>query len=160
MSESSNMVPLLSAAGYRIEATGEPGTVVVEFPIDAGEGVRTLDEVSMWEQLGMASFLQKHWADNQVSCTVTFDPEKEGPQLKHALDLYQYELKGVSFLPRIELGAYKHMPYEAISKEKYEQLYAQLQPLDLSSDSSVNNDVPDKFCDAAGCSISVKSTDN
>jgi hypothetical protein len=41
----------------------------------------------MWEQLAFAAFLQRHWADNQVSCTVTFDPETEGPQLKHALDL-------------------------------------------------------------------------
>ena len=63
------------------------------FPIDAGEGVRTLNDVSMWEQLSLAAFLQKHWADNQVSCTVTFDPETEGPQLQHALDVYQYQLK-------------------------------------------------------------------
>jgi hypothetical protein len=44
----------------------EDSTVVVEFPIDSGEGVRTLDEVSMWEQLGLAAFLQRYWADNQV----------------------------------------------------------------------------------------------
>jgi ribonucleoside-triphosphate reductase (thioredoxin) len=29
--------------------------------------VRTLDEVTMFEQLLMASFMQRHWADNQVS---------------------------------------------------------------------------------------------
>jgi hypothetical protein len=45
----------------------EDSTVVVEFPVDAGEGVRTLDEVGMWEQLGLAAFLQRHWADNQVT---------------------------------------------------------------------------------------------
>jgi hypothetical protein len=45
----------------------------------------------MWEQLAFAAFLQRHWADNQVSCTVTFDPETEGPQLKHALDLVRKE---------------------------------------------------------------------
>jgi len=39
---------------------------VAEFPIDSGEGVRTLDDVSMWEQLGLAAFLQRFWADNQV----------------------------------------------------------------------------------------------
>ncbi len=46
----------------------------------------------MWEQLAFAAFLQRHWADNQVSCTVTFDPEKEGPQLQHALDLVRQAL--------------------------------------------------------------------
>tara|TARA_R110002050_G_scaffold279443_3_gene426066 strand:+ start:1096 stop:1527 length:432 start_codon:yes stop_codon:yes gene_type:complete len=39
----------------------------------------------MWEQLNLASFLQEHWADNQVSCTVTFDREQEGSQIEHAL---------------------------------------------------------------------------
>lgn len=41
-------------------------TVVVEIPIDVGAGVRTSREVSMWEQLSLAAFLQKYWADNQV----------------------------------------------------------------------------------------------
>ena len=39
---------------------------VVEIPVDAGEGVRTAKELSMWEQLSFAAFLQRHWADNQV----------------------------------------------------------------------------------------------
>jgi len=32
----------------------------------------------------------------QVSCTVTFDPEREGPQLIQALEYYQYQLKGAA----------------------------------------------------------------
>lgn len=68
-------------------AVGDDRTMVVEIPVDAGEGIRTLKDVTMWEQLAFAAFLQRHWADNQVSCTVTFDPEREGPQLKHALDV-------------------------------------------------------------------------
>jgi ribonucleoside-triphosphate reductase (thioredoxin) len=73
----------LEHSGYHVEpALDDPQkTVVVSFPIDAGEGVRTLNDVSMWEQLSMAAFLQKHWADNQVSCTVSiililFSPPK------------------------------------------------------------------------------------
>lgn len=69
-----------------------------------------LPELSVWEQLSLAAFLQKHWADNQVSCTVTFDPDTEREQLKPALELFQYQLKGVSFLPRMKSGAYKQMP--------------------------------------------------
>lgn len=37
---------------------------------------------------------------------MTFDPETEGEHLKHALDYFQYQLKGVSFLPRMEHGAF------------------------------------------------------
>ena len=44
--------------------------------------------------------------DDQVSCTVTFDPLTEGPKLPAALDIFQYQLKGVSFLPQLEQGAF------------------------------------------------------
>ena len=73
----STLVPSLEKAGYKIEPAfgSEETTVVVEIPVDVGEGVRTLDKVSMWEQLSLAALAQRYWADNQVSCTVTFDPE-------------------------------------------------------------------------------------
>jgi len=87
----SDLIPALEAAGYDLEpAQQEKDTVIVTFPVDVGAGVRTQDELSMWEQLSLAAFLQRHWADNQVSCTVTFDPESEGPQLPHALEYFQY----------------------------------------------------------------------
>jgi len=126
----------------------------------------------MWEQLGIAAFLQKYWADNQVSCTVTFDPEKEGDQLRHALDLYQYQLKGVSFLPRVNKkfsssdtsNAYAQMPYESISHEIYISELSKIRPLDLKSyvmsHRVDDNEVPDKFCDAAGCSLEGSDTVN
>ena len=129
------------------------------FPIDAGEGVRTLNDVSMWEQLSLAAFLQKHWADNQVSCTVTFDPETEGPQLQHALDVYQYQLKGISFLPKLPTGAYEQMPYEEMTEEEYVAMSTGLKTLDMAppttggGEEMVNKDVPDKFCDNDSCAI-------
>lgn len=53
----------------RLEPAAEnpEGTVVVEVPVDAGEGVRTARDLSVWEQLSFAAFLQRYWADNQVS---------------------------------------------------------------------------------------------
>ena len=54
--------------------------------------------------------MQSYWADNQVSCTVTFDPEKEGRHIASALDYFQYQLKGISLLPKTDLGANKQMP--------------------------------------------------
>ena len=53
-----------------------------------------------------------------MSCTITFDPETEGPHIARALDIFQYQLKGVSLLPRSPKAAYKQLPYEAISKEE------------------------------------------
>lgn len=152
---SSDLVAPLRAAGYPVEpAVNEKNTLVVEFPVDAGEGVRVLDDVSMWEQLALAAFMQTHWADNQVSATITFDPNTEGPHLKAALDLYQYQLKGVSFLPRLPAGAYPQMPYEKISEEEYRKRLANLKPLNLASTprtSEAPSEAPEKFCDTDKC---------
>jgi len=104
----------------------------------------------------------------QVSCTVTFDPKTEGPQLRHALDLYQYQLKGVSFLPTVDQGAYAQMPYEEMTEEQYFIESRKLKKLvtsatslstpssseaEVSITSSFTQEMPDKFCDAAGCSV-------
>ena len=69
-------------AGYYIEEDKmDASSLVVEFPVTLGPHIRTLNEVTLWEQLQMAAFVQKYWADNQVSCTVTFDPETEGKDI-------------------------------------------------------------------------------
>lgn len=100
------LVPTLKAAGYIVEPANEDpeNKEVISFPVNVGElkesdnhlcklHIRTLDDVSMWEQLALAAFLQKYWADNQVSCTVTFKKEEE-KDLLPAIDVYQYQLKG------------------------------------------------------------------
>lgn len=40
--------------------------------------------------------------------------------------------QGVSFLPRLEAGAYKQMPYEEITADQYEAMVAKLTTLDFS----------------------------
>lgn len=120
LSKNSELVVPLRKAGYPVlEAIGQPDTLVVEIPVDCGMGIRTLQDVSIWEQVSLAAFLQEHWADNQVSCTVTFDPNSEADQLEKVLEFFQYKLKGISFLPALAKGAFPQMPYEAISEEEY-----------------------------------------
>lgn len=150
----SNLLEVMRKNGYHVEddVSNPHTTAVVSFPIDIG-CVRTMGEVSMWEQLELACFLQENWADNQVSCTVTFDPEKEGHLIEHALNYVQYKLKGVSFLPRIKTGAYPQMPYEEITAEKYHEMIHDIEynkrgdvPLSISpsdhvSDLYCNNDI-------------------
>ena len=92
------ILPLMKA-GYPIEPDQlDPNTMVAEIPVSLGK-VRTLKDVTMWEQLQLAALLQRYWADNQVSCTVTVDPS-EFKDLERALEYFQYELKGISFLPK------------------------------------------------------------
>lgn len=153
LSKHSDLIAPLLQAGYTLEpAVGsEESTLVVEIPVKIEENVRTVAEVSMWEQLAMAAFLQKYWADNQVSATITFDPVTEGPQIQHALTYFQYQLKGVSFLPRLAAGAYAQMPYEAITEAEYERRAAVLAPLHFGV--THEQAEQEKYCSNDGCTI-------
>lgn len=150
----SQLLKPLYDAGYNIvPSDNEPDTVVIEFPIKISDNIRKIKDVSMWEQLGLAAFAQRYWADNQVSCTVTFDPITEGSQLKYALDLYQYQLKGISFLPKIEKGCYSQLPYESISRETYDLLISNIKSLDFSDEGSIDDIEIEKYCDNDSCQI-------
>ena len=102
LSKHSELLEPLKKYNYKVEPAfgSEDTTMVVEVPVDVGEGIRTVGELSIWEQFSLAAFMQRHWADNQVSCTVTFDPEGEGGQIPQVLNYFQYHLKGISLLPR------------------------------------------------------------
>ncbi len=46
LANTSELLSPLQEAGYKVEpAVGDPRTAVVEIPVDAGEGIRTLKEV-------------------------------------------------------------------------------------------------------------------
>ena len=154
LSITSPLIPALEKAGYVLEPAfgSEESTLVVGIPVDVGEGIRTASDLSLWEQLSLAAFIQKYWADNQVSCTVTFDPETEGDQIAPALDYFQYQLKGISFLPRLDYGAYPQMPYEAVDKETYEELLSKVNRLSFGR--IKGDDVEaERFCDNDVCEI-------
>jgi adenosylcobalamin-dependent ribonucleoside-triphosphate reductase len=154
LSNQSELIEPLKKAGYKIEPAfgSEDSTMVVEVPVDAGEGIRTAAELSIWEQFSLAAFLQRHWADNQVSCTATFDPETEANELPHVLNYFQYKLKGISLLPRKNGGAYKQMPYEAINEKEYNKQVKKLGFLSFVGIEGEQAEV-DKFCNNDVCDI-------
>ncbi len=144
--------PLIAAiidSGLHIEDdVVDSSSAVVSFPVH-NEG-RSLKNVTLWEQVSLAAFLQKYWSDNQVSCTVTFKPE-EADQIQPALDFFKYEIKSISFLPKIETGAYAQMPYEAITKEQYIEMAAKVTPLNLIEMSQEAKG--EKFCNNDTCEV-------
>jgi len=154
LSNQSELIEPLKRAGYTIEPAfgSEDTTMVVDVPIDAGEGIRTAAELSIWEQFSLAAFLQRHWADNQVSCTATFNPETEADELPHALNYFQYRLKGISLLPRKNGGAYKQMPYEAIDEKTYHFEVEKLGYLSFVGIEGEEAEV-DKFCNNDMCEL-------
>ena len=154
LSINSELVEPLKKAGYKIEPAfgSEDSTLVAEVPVDVGEGIRTAAELSIWEQFSLAAFLQRHWADNQVSCTVTFDPETEGKEIPFVLNYFQYHLKGISLLPRHDYGAYPQMPYEAIEEKEYNKQVKKLGKLTFGVIHNEEAEV-DKFCNNDSCEI-------
>jgi len=162
LSSQSELIEPLKKANYTIEPAfgSEDTTMVVEVPVDVGEGIRTASELSIWEQFSLAAFMQRHWADNQVSCTATFDPETEAGEIEPALNYFQYHLKGISLLPRHELGAYKQMPYEAIDEKTYHFEVERLGKLYFGVIKNEEAEI-DKFCNNDVCEIpgeEIKST--
>ena len=157
LSKHSELLKPLKKANYHIEPAfgSEDTTMVVEIPVDVGEGIRTAAELSIWEQFSLAAFLQRHWADNQVSCTATFDPKTEANELPHVLNYFQYRLKGISLLPRKNGGAYKQMPYEAIDEKQYWFEVDRLKKLSFTGVSGEAAEI-DKFCNNDVCEIPIK----
>jgi len=154
LSNQSDLIEPLEKANYHIEPAfgSEDTTKVVEIPVDVGEGIRTANELSIWEQFSLAAFMQRHWADNQVSCTATFDPDTESTELPHVLNYFQYYLKGISLLPRLNGGAYKQMPYEAIDEKTYHFEVERLGYLSFVGVEGEQAEV-DKFCNNDVCDI-------
>lgn len=139
------------AAGYPVEpdVTQPDSTMVVSFPVHEEYFVRAKDDVTIWEQVANAVAYQRFWADNQVSVTVTFS-EQEKEDIKHALELNEDALKGISFLP-LATGTYAQMPYETITQEEYENMSKNLKDIDMASVAE-EGEAP-KFCDGDTCTI-------
>jgi adenosylcobalamin-dependent ribonucleoside-triphosphate reductase len=161
LSNQSELLEPLKKANYKVESAfgSEDTTMVVEVPVDVGKGIRTLSELSIWEQFSLAAFMQRHWADNQVSCTATFNPETETDELQYVLNYFQYHLKGISLLPRHDYGAYKQMPYEAIDEKTYQKELSKLGKLNFGSIKNETADV-EKFCNNDSCEIFPTTGDN
>eukprot|EP00826_Nyctotherus_ovalis_P057932 TRINITY_DN7937_c0_g1_i6.p1 TRINITY_DN7937_c0_g1~~TRINITY_DN7937_c0_g1_i6.p1 ORF type:complete len:174 (+),score=66.01 TRINITY_DN7937_c0_g1_i6:120-641(+) len=150
----------LIKAGYKVEEdvyAKDNQAMVVEIPVSVGTNVRTVKEVTMWEQLELAAFLQENWADNQVSCTIQFDPETEGHMLMHALNYFQYRLKGISFLPRLKPNThvYAQLPYEEITEELFNELSKGLRNIEMKPEKSEAAVDPkaENFCDGDKCLV-------
>lgn len=145
----------LRKAGYTVEpSVYSPGTSsVVAFPVES-KSRRSEKEVSIFEKAHVAAMTQKWWSDNAVSCTISFS-EEEADQIGDLLQMYDGELKGISFLP--PLAEYPQKPYEQISKEIFEERGANLFSADFSSlySRGATDAESEKYCSNDSCEIPV-----
>lgn len=151
VSENSPLVERLERAGYNIEPDRySANTVVVEFPVSLGK-VKSLRDVSIWEQMHLASLASTYYADNSVSLTAQFDRNKVDVQeLEKVIRWSADKFKAVSFLPYEDHG-YEQAPYESITEEEYHKRSEKLGALDLSNIAS--HEMSDLFCDGESCEV-------
>ncbi len=150
--KTSPLVEPIRRAGYRIEESvyGD-NTWVVYFPVVQENFTRAKDNVSVWEQAENVAQMQYYWANNQVSATITFNPD-EAKDLPRILELYEPRLKSVSFLP-LKDHSYAQAPYQEITEEMYNNAAVRIQPLDFRN---LNTDEEqDLFCDGEKCEIGI-----
>lgn len=156
------LLKALQAARYHIEPdVYSENTMVVEFPVKAASadypGFKSAGEVSVAEQLANQAFLQKYWADNSVSCTITFQ-EDEKPLLAKMLRQYAPQIKSTSMLPYSGHG-FAQAPKEPISAEDYAErsvsVFGDVQAVyeALHSEDKLMDLVDSSDCETGACPI-------
>ncbi len=151
------MLPLFKMANYRIEpAVESPDTTsVVFFPIKS-KAKRSEKDVSIYEKMSLASTAQRHWSDNSVSVTISFDIEKEKDAVGTALHMYDGQLKTVSFLPMGNF-VYPQLPYTQITAEEYDDYRFKLFPIDFTGvyDGLAADAIGEAYCTTDACEIKL-----
>jgi len=106
-------------------------TEVFEFPLRYGNGkTRSVKRVSIYEQAATAAMLQKVWADNAVSNTLTAQPN-ELDQIESVIAFFAPQVKSLSILPD-RTDAYTQMPLESITESEYNHKMSTLNEIDWS----------------------------
>ena len=149
------MLPLFSLAGYKVEPASESPktTSVVFFPVES-ESSRSEKDVSIYEKMSLASMAQRHWSDNSVSVTISFDAENEKKDVGTVLHLFDGQLKTVSFLP-MGNAVYPQMPYTQINKEEYDSYKLSLFNIDFSGiyAGMAADAIGESYCTTDACEV-------
>lgn len=151
--ENTPIVPLLQAAGVPNEPdVASKGTLVFEFPVDLGK-VRGQKDVSVWAKAQTVVLLQKFWADNMVSNTINFDPQKEGHMIEDVLTHTIPFIKTMSFMPTHDFGSmYAQIPEEQVTLEEVNRRKKEI--TEINWDAFGGSDGEDsKFCNNDTCTI-------
>ena len=113
--------------GYPVEyqrnfdGSEDHSTMVVSFPFCYPEGTKLAAEMTAIDQLEVVKWLQAHWSDNSVSCTVYYRKEELPEIKKYLAKNYKNNHKSLSFLLHNEHG-FHQAPLEEITKEQYDEL--------------------------------------
>lgn len=154
VADTSPLVDACREAGYQVEPDPyADNTFVVAFPVKEKHFVKGKREATIWEQFLNAADMQRYWANNAVSVTVTFN-QQEVRDIRSCLETFEDRLKGVSMLPLSDDDhGYKFAPYVSITEDEYNQMVARISPINMSNS---KHEVDDKFCSGDKCEIPLK----
>jgi acetyl esterase/lipase len=122
------MAPALREAGVPCEVdqydqTGH--TLVFSFPTKARHTRTTVATDTIRDQFERQAVVQRYWADNAVSSTLSFNAETEREETAKLLEEYVPQFKSTSMLAKTSHG-YVQAPYEEIDEPTFNELYAQI----------------------------------
>jgi len=147
------LVKILQKAGYRVEpSVTDSRTMVVYFAI-SDRSVKAVNEVSMLEQLENCAAYQHYWADNQVSCTVKFK-KHEAKDIASALELYEDQLKGISFLPYFEHN-YPQAPYIPCAPQEVDEYNSSIKEVDYTD--YIMEAAGSNYCENDTCELKTET---
>jgi ribonucleoside-diphosphate reductase alpha chain len=114
----------LKSAGFPWEpcVMKPESTAIFSFPMKTPAGARLREDLTAIEHLDLWLTFQRHWTEHKPSVTISVD-EHEWPKVGAWVWEKFDEITGVSFLP-LDGGSYRQAPYEACTKEEYDQALA------------------------------------
>jgi ribonucleoside-diphosphate reductase alpha chain len=131
-------------------------TTVFSFPVQVGEGALFREDLTAIEHLRLWLLYQRHWCEHKPSVTISVK-EEEWPEVGAWVWKNFDEITGVSFLP-MDGGTYRQAPYETITAEEYDKLFA-VMPKGIDWEAFVEKTdnvegAQTLACTAGGCEVS------
>lgn len=120
-------VPYFPEVGQTME---DATTFVIEFPVKAPKGAIVKDDLSAIDQLEHWKVVKKHYTEHNPSVTISVGEDEWIGVANWVYENWDL-VGGLSFLPRSN-HVYQLAPYEAIDKEKYEELSKGFEHIDFS----------------------------
>lgn len=151
-------------AGYEVtQHPFDPDGVLVKFPV-AWEDVQfqnvnglEVNTEPAVKQLDRYKLLQNNWTQQNTSVTISYSPDEVPDIITWLLENWDSYV-GVSFIYRADptkrakdLG-YAYLPQEVVTKEEYDEYVAQLKPIDLESQNTLE-ELREDDCVSGACPI-------
>jgi ribonucleoside-diphosphate reductase alpha chain len=112
------------------QAAENATTYVLEFPVESPGSAKFKDDLSALDQLEYWKSVKLNYTEHNPSATISVG-ENEWIAVVDWIQKNWELIGGLSFLPRFD-HVYRLAPYEAISKERYEELRSAFPAIDYS----------------------------